>query len=313
MSAQPAPQANSLIVRGTIRCRIFSARLPTSVGRMATELAPRHWEIQYVARIIGVKPLGSPAVVESGFGCLIVEMGIGGLLLWLVMATAIVMSSWKILRQLRGSPWFPIGVVIFLVCVSNVRSFHGGWYPGLSRFCIECLSLAIAWYSLPLTANQSFHHGTRGGASRRRTAPPAVGFSKLRFCGHLSVRRQATWHRTRSRRLLQQLTAEHGVDVDLYSQRVADLAVSPAESPPRYRKGLDEFFGAEFSSIPGPHLFQFIWWYFANRFRAVARQNVPRIRSRFALLAGINAPTPMPSLFISCSMRFMNKFARSSA
>ena len=67
--------------------------------------------IQYVARIIGVKPLG--AGVESGFGCLIVEMGIGGLLLWLVMATAIVMSSWKILRQLRGSPWFPIGVVIF--------------------------------------------------------------------------------------------------------------------------------------------------------------------------------------------------------
>src|SRR6267378_5952415 len=44
--------------------------------------------IQYVARIIGVKPLG--AGVESGFGCLIVEMGIGGLLLWLVMATAIV-------------------------------------------------------------------------------------------------------------------------------------------------------------------------------------------------------------------------------
>jgi len=66
---------------------------------------------QYVARIFGIKPLG--VGVESGYGCLVVEMGIGGLLLWLVMAIAVVVAAWKVLRQLRGSPWFPVGIVIF--------------------------------------------------------------------------------------------------------------------------------------------------------------------------------------------------------
>lgn len=67
---------------------------------------------QYVARIFGVKPLG--AEVESGFGALVLEMGIGGLILWLVMATAITLSAWKIVLHLRGSPWFPVGFTIFL-------------------------------------------------------------------------------------------------------------------------------------------------------------------------------------------------------
>jgi hypothetical protein len=67
--------------------------------------------IQYISRILGVKPLG--VGVESGFGALVVEMGIGGLLLWLVMGLAVVTSAWKIVRQLRGSPWFPVGIVIF--------------------------------------------------------------------------------------------------------------------------------------------------------------------------------------------------------
>jgi hypothetical protein len=67
--------------------------------------------IQYVNRIFGVKP---PVVgVESGFGTLIVEMGIGGLILWLIMTVAILFSVWKLVLYLRGSPWFPIGFTIF--------------------------------------------------------------------------------------------------------------------------------------------------------------------------------------------------------
>jgi hypothetical protein len=66
---------------------------------------------QYVARIFHVKP---PDVgVESGYGTLVVEMGIGGLVLWLVMSLAITVSAWKVVKKLRGSPWFPLGFVIF--------------------------------------------------------------------------------------------------------------------------------------------------------------------------------------------------------
>jgi len=76
---------------------------------------------QYVTRIFGAKP---PVVgVESGFGTLIIEMGIGGLVLWFVMSFAILFSAWRVVKQLRGSPWFPLAFVIF-------------WYAGLLLFPI---------------------------------------------------------------------------------------------------------------------------------------------------------------------------------
>jgi O-antigen ligase len=66
---------------------------------------------QYVARFFNVKP---PVVgVESGFGTLVVEMGIGGLILWVFMSVAILFSAWRVVKKLRGSPWFPVGFVVF--------------------------------------------------------------------------------------------------------------------------------------------------------------------------------------------------------
>ena len=72
--------------------------------------------VQYVAKFFHAR---QPVLgVESGFGTLVVEMGIGGLLLWLVMAFAVVLSAWRVVKSLRGSPWFPIAFLIF-------------WYAGL--------------------------------------------------------------------------------------------------------------------------------------------------------------------------------------
>jgi len=66
---------------------------------------------QYVAKIFHARP---PVVgVESGFGTLVVEMGIGGLLLWFLMSFAILVSAWRVVKRLRGSPWFPIAFIIF--------------------------------------------------------------------------------------------------------------------------------------------------------------------------------------------------------
>jgi hypothetical protein len=71
---------------------------------------------QYVARIFHAKP---PVTgVESGFGTLVIEMGIGGLALWFVMTFAILFAAWRVVKKLRGSPWFPLAFVIF-------------WYAGL--------------------------------------------------------------------------------------------------------------------------------------------------------------------------------------
>jgi hypothetical protein len=66
---------------------------------------------QYVARIFKVK--ATVVGVESGFGDLIVEMGIGGLVLWIIMSLAILISAWRVVKKLKGSPWFPLAFVIF--------------------------------------------------------------------------------------------------------------------------------------------------------------------------------------------------------
>jgi hypothetical protein len=67
--------------------------------------------IQYIARYFMIKPLGIG--VESGYGTIVLEMGIVGLFLWLVMTISIVFASWRVVVRMRGSPLFPIGFVIF--------------------------------------------------------------------------------------------------------------------------------------------------------------------------------------------------------
>jgi hypothetical protein len=66
---------------------------------------------QYVTRLFHVRPI--EAGVESGFGAIVIEQGILGLLLWLVMSVAIVFSAWRVVCKLRGSVWFPLAFVIF--------------------------------------------------------------------------------------------------------------------------------------------------------------------------------------------------------
>jgi hypothetical protein len=67
--------------------------------------------IQYVARILHAPQTG--VQVESGYGQLIIEFGIVGLLLWIVLGAAVCLAAWKVVKQLRGSPWFPMAFVIF--------------------------------------------------------------------------------------------------------------------------------------------------------------------------------------------------------
>lgn len=65
---------------------------------------------QYVSRVIGQPPPG--VWVEEGFGDLIVEMGILAPLLWLLWGGAVLYYSWKVVRQLRGTRFLPLAIVI---------------------------------------------------------------------------------------------------------------------------------------------------------------------------------------------------------
>jgi hypothetical protein len=49
---------------------------------------------------------------------MVVEMGIGGMILWMVMSITVLFHAWKVVIGLKGSPWFPLGFMIF-------------WYAGV--------------------------------------------------------------------------------------------------------------------------------------------------------------------------------------
>src|SRR6266699_614926 len=68
--------------------------------------------VQYVARIMRVPPMN--VGVENGYGQLVIELGIVGLLLWILLAYKITRSVWQAARNLKGTVWFPIGFAIFL-------------------------------------------------------------------------------------------------------------------------------------------------------------------------------------------------------
>jgi hypothetical protein len=64
--------------------------------------------LQYVTRIMGVP---SPEIgVESGFGVLILELGIFGLFLWFLWTVYVVVASWNVARKLKDTPYFPVAI-----------------------------------------------------------------------------------------------------------------------------------------------------------------------------------------------------------
>ena len=66
--------------------------------------------VQYVAELLH-QP--QPSIgVESGFGVLIVEMGILGLMFWIVWVTAFLISGWRVVKQLRETAYFPLAFAI---------------------------------------------------------------------------------------------------------------------------------------------------------------------------------------------------------
>jgi hypothetical protein len=65
---------------------------------------------QYVAKLVG-QPFEN-MWVEEGYGNLIVEMGILGPILWLVWTIALIYFSWKTIRALRQTRYFPLALAI---------------------------------------------------------------------------------------------------------------------------------------------------------------------------------------------------------
>jgi hypothetical protein len=67
--------------------------------------------MQYVSRF-----LNEPAPtygVESGYGSILVEMGIFGVILWFFWVTVYLWQGWKVVRNLRQTVYFPLGFAVW--------------------------------------------------------------------------------------------------------------------------------------------------------------------------------------------------------
>ena len=66
--------------------------------------------LQYVTRILGVP---APRVgVENGYGALILEFGILGLVLWIIWTLSLVIAAGRLVLKLKGTWAFPVGLSI---------------------------------------------------------------------------------------------------------------------------------------------------------------------------------------------------------
>jgi hypothetical protein len=108
--------------------------------------------MQYVARLLN-EPL--PEIgVESGYGSLIVEMGVWGPILWLIWVAVLLWEGWKIVRALRETVYFPIGFAIWWYAVVDLVLLM---YFGM-QFYQNFVNNAYLWllmgvlYRLPMLA-----------------------------------------------------------------------------------------------------------------------------------------------------------------
>lgn len=84
--------------------------------------------VQYVSQFLGQRP---PAIgVESGYGTLIVELGILGPFLWLLWTVSLLVSGWKVVWRLKQTRYFPVAFAIVWFAFLLLFPFtYGGLAP----------------------------------------------------------------------------------------------------------------------------------------------------------------------------------------
>ncbi len=114
--------------------------------------------VQYVSRLLGEPP--RKMGVESGFGALLVEMGILGPSLWLAWVGSLLVACWRVVRRLKGTPYFPLGFAISWFAFLLLIAFT---FLGLAPYQNFVLN-AYLWllvgilFRLPALGTQFPHH-----------------------------------------------------------------------------------------------------------------------------------------------------------
>jgi glycosyltransferase involved in cell wall biosynthesis len=85
---------------------------------------------------------------------------------------------------------------------------------------------------------------------------------------------------------LKRLARDYQCEIHLYAQRVADLEVVHPSERRDETKGV--IFWHRVSSIPGPHLIQYLWWFAANTLHRLWDRSIRGLRPDLIYSPGIN-------------------------
>lgn len=120
---------------------------------------------QYVVRAFGVPPpnLG----VESGYGSLISEFGVIGPILWIIWTVSLVLSSWKVVKKLKQTQFFPIGFAIFWFAFMVLIPFTFQVLNGYQNY----LTCAYLWLTVGILYRLPALLAEQQAAAALRNAP----------------------------------------------------------------------------------------------------------------------------------------------
>ncbi|MGA8410042.1 MAG: hypothetical protein WB680_22915, partial [Candidatus Acidiferrales bacterium] len=128
---------------------------------------------QYVAKILHQPQIA--VWVEEGYGQMIMEMGFSAPLLWIMWTAALLFYSWRVVRRLRQTRFFPIAFAIFWYAFLLLYPFtYGGLAPYQNFVDNAYLWLIVGvLYKLPVlyAANPS-------GAPLAAPVPAPPGWSR---------------------------------------------------------------------------------------------------------------------------------------
>ena len=84
--------------------------------------------VQYATSLMHVT--GVKIGVESGYGVLVLELGIVGLFLWFVWTTTVIFCSWGVVRKLKQTPYFPIAfAILWFTSILLILDTFAGFQP----------------------------------------------------------------------------------------------------------------------------------------------------------------------------------------
>ncbi len=110
--------------------------------------------VQYVSKLLGQRP---PAIgVESGFGTLIVELGILGPFLWILWSGALLIAGWRVVWRLRQTQYFPVAFsILWFIFFLLYPLTYGGLAPYQNYVLNAYLWLLVGiLFRLPEIASQ---------------------------------------------------------------------------------------------------------------------------------------------------------------